>query len=52
MNTILFSGARTVDLDDVFRDVNKLVDESLSVNFGQNAALVVVSASEENGIDC
>ena len=50
MNTmLLFSGARTVDLDDVFGDVNKLVDESLPVNFGQNTALIIVSVTAQRG---
>ena len=50
LNTmLLFSGARTVDLDDVFGDVNKLVDESLPVNFGQNTALIIVSVTAQRG---
>lgn len=48
MAPLFFSAAQTflsagaVDLDDVFRDVYELVDESLAVDFGQDAALVVV----------
>lgn len=38
------SGARTIDFHNVFGYVNKLVDESLAVHLGQDAALVVIPA--------
>lgn len=34
--------ASAVDLDDVFGHVDKLVDESLAVHFGQNTSLIVI----------
>ena len=34
--------ARLVDVDDVLRDVDKLVDQSLTVNLSQDASLVVI----------
>ena len=37
------SRTRALDLDDVFRHVDELVDETLAVHFGQNTALIVIS---------
>ena len=37
-------GARTVDLDDVLWNIHELVDEALSIHFGENATLVIIPA--------
>lgn len=41
------SRPRTVDLDDVFGYIDKLVDQALSVHLGEDAALVVVPAGNQ-----
>lgn len=46
------SGARTIDFHNVFGYVNKLVDESLAVHLGQDAALVVIPALTMREREC
>ena len=48
--TVVWRSTGTVHLDDVadLGHVDKLVDETLSVHFGKNAALVVVPAIVRN----
>lgn len=41
------SRAAAVDFDDVFGDVDELVDQPLTVHFGQDPSLVVIPVTTE-----
>ena len=38
------SRTRAIDFDDIFGHIDKLVDEALSVHFGQYSSLIIVPA--------